>query len=93
MTAVVPMTVRRRRCSERLSDSNRLAPCEETTQEKPLVRTRESIPESISRYHFGLEFYSPDPELHLDLVLQYSWCVCVNLILKQSDDRLKDDRK
>lgn len=30
MTAVVPMTVRRRRCSERLSDSTRLAPWKET---------------------------------------------------------------
>lgn len=32
MTAVVPMTVRRRRCSERLSDSTRLAPCQETNK-------------------------------------------------------------
>lgn len=30
MTAVVPITVRRRRCSDRLSDSNRLAPWQET---------------------------------------------------------------
>lgn len=32
MTAVVPITVRRRRCSDRLSDSNRFAPWQERRQ-------------------------------------------------------------
>lgn len=51
MTAVVPMTVRRRRCSERLSESTRLAPWQQTDSKRTL---KGAIDTSITLSH-GLE--------------------------------------
>lgn len=52
MTAVVPMTVRSRRCSERLSDRTRFAPWQETDSRE----LYKGATDTISLYHMALSW-------------------------------------